>query len=212
MQMPAQNPEIEALYYAECEGTARRASASPPIRSRWCTSSRIPRRRGPSFGQHFWLEASTYDSWQPEGQTSAVHTHATDVDELRAEGIYQFLTPIRRSTGSGDGCAVAASVGGRHADRLGVAVDGADGRQGASRAARPGRCVAAVTDRGDRPPRTLADLAPVERRRAIRSTALRCVAYPFVLIAVYAVVPFARHFDGPVLVRTLGVWWRSCSS
>ena len=45
------------------------------------------------LGKHFWLEASVYDSWQPPGQTSAVHTHATNPEELRAEGIYQFLTP-----------------------------------------------------------------------------------------------------------------------
>ena len=52
-----------------------------------------PDKAWAELGQHFWLEASTYDSWQTPDQTSAVHSHATNVEELRAEGIYQFLSP-----------------------------------------------------------------------------------------------------------------------
>ena len=45
------------------------------------------------LGHHFMEEAATYSAWQPAGQTSAVHSHATTVDELRAEGIYEVVTP-----------------------------------------------------------------------------------------------------------------------
>jgi hypothetical protein len=45
------------------------------------------------LGQHFFHEASTYHSWQTPDIKSAVHSYATNVDELRAEGIYQVLTP-----------------------------------------------------------------------------------------------------------------------
>ena len=39
------------------------------------------------------LEAMTYKNWQPPGQTSAVCSKASTVEELRAEGIYRVLTP-----------------------------------------------------------------------------------------------------------------------
>jgi len=52
-----------------------------------------PERVWRDLGHHFMEEAATYSSWQPAGQTSAVHSHATTVDELRAEGIYEVVTP-----------------------------------------------------------------------------------------------------------------------
>lgn len=44
-------------------------------------------------GHHLLLEAQTYHGWQQPHQKSVVHSHATTVEELRAEGIYRFLTP-----------------------------------------------------------------------------------------------------------------------
>jgi hypothetical protein len=38
-------------------------------------------------------EATTYHSWQTPDIKSAVHSYASTVDELRAEGIYRILTP-----------------------------------------------------------------------------------------------------------------------
>ena len=35
----------------------------------------------------------TYSAWQPPGQTSSVHSHATTTDELRNEGIYRIASP-----------------------------------------------------------------------------------------------------------------------
>ena len=52
-----------------------------------------PDRAWAELGEHFLHEASTYAGWQTPDITSAVHSHAHTVDELRAEGIYQVLTP-----------------------------------------------------------------------------------------------------------------------
>jgi hypothetical protein len=56
------------------------------------------------LGEHFLHEATTYHSWQTPDISSSVHSHASTVDELRAEGIYQVLTPeqaIERGTEKG---------------------------------------------------------------------------------------------------------------
>ena len=64
-----------------------------------------PDRVWAQHGECFMLEAMTYKGWQPPGQTSAVCSKATTVEELRAEGIYRVLTPaeavdLARSTGT----------------------------------------------------------------------------------------------------------------
>ena len=56
------------------------------------------------LGKHFLYEATTYHSWQTPDIKSSVHSHASTVDELRAEGLYQVLTPeqaIERGTSKG---------------------------------------------------------------------------------------------------------------
>ena len=52
-----------------------------------------PDRAWAELGHHFLHEATTYAGWQTPDIRSSVHSHATTVDELRAEGIYQVLTP-----------------------------------------------------------------------------------------------------------------------
>jgi hypothetical protein len=52
-----------------------------------------PERVWRDLGHHFFEESSMYAAWQPPGQTSSVHSHATNVEELRAEGIYRILSP-----------------------------------------------------------------------------------------------------------------------
>ena len=93
LQLPAPNPEVEALYYAECERLGTQGFCISPEQVAMVHVVNDPDEAWAELGKHFWLEASVYDSWQPPGQTSAVHTHATNPEELRAEGIYQFLTP-----------------------------------------------------------------------------------------------------------------------
>lgn len=93
LQLPAPLPEIEALYYEECEKHGTAGFCIAPEQVAMVNVVEDPDKAWAELGEHFWFEASTYDSWQPPGQTSAVHTHASSVEELRAEGIYQFLTP-----------------------------------------------------------------------------------------------------------------------
>ena len=52
-----------------------------------------PDRAWAELGHHFLHEAQVYAGWQTPDIHSAVHSDATTVDELRAEGTYQILTP-----------------------------------------------------------------------------------------------------------------------
>ncbi len=93
LQLPAPIPEVEALYYEECEKHGTAGFCIAPEKVAMVHVVEDPDKAWAELGHHFWLEASTYDSWQTPDQTSAVHSHASNVDELRAEGIYQFLSP-----------------------------------------------------------------------------------------------------------------------
>ena len=52
-----------------------------------------PDKAWAEVGKHLLHEATTYGSWQTPDIRSAVNSHATTVEELRAEGIYRILTP-----------------------------------------------------------------------------------------------------------------------
>jgi hypothetical protein len=45
------------------------------------------------LGKALFVEASTYSSWQTPDIKSAVHSHASTVEELRKENIYEIITP-----------------------------------------------------------------------------------------------------------------------
>jgi len=91
---PANLPELEAYYYEQCaEYGTQGFCAMPPEHTAMTHVAEDPERVWRDLGHHFLHEAATYASWQPEGQTSSVHSHATTVDELRAEGIYEVVTP-----------------------------------------------------------------------------------------------------------------------
>ncbi|MCB1250497.1 MAG: LLM class flavin-dependent oxidoreductase [Acidimicrobiales bacterium] len=51
-----------------------------------------PDKAWAEVGPYLLHDATTYHQWQG-GQRSHVHSHASTIDELRAEGIYQILTP-----------------------------------------------------------------------------------------------------------------------
>jgi alkanesulfonate monooxygenase SsuD/methylene tetrahydromethanopterin reductase-like flavin-dependent oxidoreductase (luciferase family) len=52
-----------------------------------------PDKAWADLGHHFLHEARVYAGWQTPDIHSAVHSDATTVEELRAEGTYQVLTP-----------------------------------------------------------------------------------------------------------------------
>ncbi len=93
LQLPGKNPEVEEIYRTECERLDVQGFCIAPDNVAMVHVVADPDKAWAELGHHFMVEADLYSSWQPEGQTSAVHSHATTVEELRAEGIYQFLTP-----------------------------------------------------------------------------------------------------------------------
>jgi alkanesulfonate monooxygenase SsuD/methylene tetrahydromethanopterin reductase-like flavin-dependent oxidoreductase (luciferase family) len=55
--------------------------------------SEDPERTWATIGEHLLYDAATYASWQGRGQRSQVKAEAATVEELRAGGVYQVLTP-----------------------------------------------------------------------------------------------------------------------
>ena len=52
-----------------------------------------PDRAWAELGSYFLHEATTYHAWQTPDIKSAVHSYASTVEELRAEGIYRIISP-----------------------------------------------------------------------------------------------------------------------
>jgi len=104
LQLPLRNPDVEDLYRSECDRLGVAGFCIAPDNVAMVHVVDDPDRAWAQLGQHFMVEAKIYSSWQPSGQMSAVHSHATTIDELRSEGIYQFLTPdeaVQRATSTG---------------------------------------------------------------------------------------------------------------
>jgi len=104
LQLPSRNPEVEELYESECDRLGVPALCIAPDNVSMVHVVEDPERAWAQLGRHFMFEAETYASWQPSGQASVLHSQASDIDELRAEGIYQFLTPdeaIESATSTG---------------------------------------------------------------------------------------------------------------
>jgi alkanesulfonate monooxygenase SsuD/methylene tetrahydromethanopterin reductase-like flavin-dependent oxidoreductase (luciferase family) len=86
--------EVLEFYYAECKRQGFDAPfAIPPGSGEMILVSEDPEQTWKQIGDHLLHDAVTYAGWQPEGHTSAVHSFATNLEELRAEGRYQILTP-----------------------------------------------------------------------------------------------------------------------
>jgi alkanesulfonate monooxygenase SsuD/methylene tetrahydromethanopterin reductase-like flavin-dependent oxidoreductase (luciferase family) len=119
---PANMPELEAYYYEQCQEQGTQGfCAMPPEHTTMTHVATDPERVWRDLGHHFMEEAATYSAWQPAGQTSAVHSHATTVDELRAEGIYEVVTPaelVERLAAKGPAatCSLHPLVGGMPID------------------------------------------------------------------------------------------------
>ncbi len=93
MQLSGKFEEVEAFYYAECARHGTQGFCIMPDNVVMAHVADDPDRVWAEHGDCFMREAMTYKDWQPPGHSSAVTSKATTVDELRAEGIYQVLTP-----------------------------------------------------------------------------------------------------------------------
>ena len=91
---PTADSELVDIYHAECErlGTKPGFVALPGGPGTLFVSE-DPDKLWAEIGPHLLHDATTYTSWQPEGQRSHVSAYATTVEDLRAEGVYQILTP-----------------------------------------------------------------------------------------------------------------------
>jgi alkanesulfonate monooxygenase SsuD/methylene tetrahydromethanopterin reductase-like flavin-dependent oxidoreductase (luciferase family) len=93
-QPSVNTPEVLQEYRDECErlGVAH-PLLLPPGSGESIFVSEDPDRSWSEIGAHLLHDAMVYASWQPAGQRSAVHSDATSVEALRAEGRYRILTP-----------------------------------------------------------------------------------------------------------------------
>jgi len=99
-------PELEGYYYEQCmEQKTQGFFMMPGESTVMLHVAEDPDRAWAELGDHFFHEAATYASWQTEDISSAVHSYATTPEELRAEGIYQVLSPdqvVERVKAAGD--------------------------------------------------------------------------------------------------------------
>lgn len=94
-QPAANDPEMFALYQSECARLGvERPLLLPPGSGELIWVSRDPERTWREVGPHMLHDAMGYAAWQPANQqSSAVHSRATSIESLRAEGLYRVLTP-----------------------------------------------------------------------------------------------------------------------
>ncbi len=88
------DPALQQVYTDECA----RLGTSPgmvllPSGPGFVHVAEDPDKAWAEIGEYLLYETMVYASWQLPGQTSHVHSHATTVDELRAEGNYLIVTP-----------------------------------------------------------------------------------------------------------------------
>jgi alkanesulfonate monooxygenase SsuD/methylene tetrahydromethanopterin reductase-like flavin-dependent oxidoreductase (luciferase family) len=99
-------PELQSYYEEQCkeQGTSPFAIL-PPEDTSLIVLAEDPDEGWRAMGEHLLHEATRYQSWQTPDVHSAVASHASTVEELRAEGIYQVLSPdelIERCKKQGD--------------------------------------------------------------------------------------------------------------
>jgi alkanesulfonate monooxygenase SsuD/methylene tetrahydromethanopterin reductase-like flavin-dependent oxidoreductase (luciferase family) len=90
----ADDPTLKTVYDDECAAASfTKGFAVIPHDPVYVHVSEDPEKAWAQIGPHVLHDAQSYDSWQKPDQTSAVHVHATDLDAVRASGVYRALTP-----------------------------------------------------------------------------------------------------------------------
>jgi alkanesulfonate monooxygenase SsuD/methylene tetrahydromethanopterin reductase-like flavin-dependent oxidoreductase (luciferase family) len=108
---PAANlPELEAYYYERCAAEGKEGFCMmPPVDTTMVFVAEDPDKAWAELGGYLFHESLTYANWQTPDIKSAVHSHATSVEELRAEKMYQIMSPeecIEHATRGGGDAAV----------------------------------------------------------------------------------------------------------
>jgi hypothetical protein len=87
-------PELQAYYEQLCaEHGTTGFVILPPEHTSMTLLAEDPDKAWAELGHHLLHEATRYQSWQTGDIHSAVASNATTVEELRAEGIYEILSP-----------------------------------------------------------------------------------------------------------------------
>lgn len=90
----AHTPDLERYYYEQCQKLGTQGFfACPSADLAVLHVCDDPDRSWALYGEHLLHEALTYGEWQTPDIKSAVKSEATTVEALRAEGIYQMVTP-----------------------------------------------------------------------------------------------------------------------
>ncbi len=106
LQPAAHLPELQAYYEDQCRehGTSPMV-LMPPAHTRLTVIATEPDQAWHELGPHLLHEARRYKSWQTADVHSAVSSAADTPDDLRAEGIYEIVTPeelVTRCRAEGD--------------------------------------------------------------------------------------------------------------
>jgi alkanesulfonate monooxygenase SsuD/methylene tetrahydromethanopterin reductase-like flavin-dependent oxidoreductase (luciferase family) len=87
-------PELQTYYEEQCaEQGTQGFIILPPEHTSLTILAEDPDKAWAELGHHLLHEAQCYQSWQTPDVHSAVASKATNTDELRAEGIYEILSP-----------------------------------------------------------------------------------------------------------------------
>lgn len=88
------DPAIEAAYYEECERCGKPpVFISRPVGPNFVHISNDPERDWARIGPLALHDATQFASWQPGDYVSMTESRATELSELRKEGVYRILTP-----------------------------------------------------------------------------------------------------------------------
>ena len=114
-------PGLEEYYHEQCAAHGTKGFIMvPPPRVVNVFVDEDPDRTWAELGEHFLAEARVYAGWQTQEVSSPVTSHASTVDELRAEGVYAVLTPqqcIEQIRGGDDTVLLHPLCGGVPVDR-----------------------------------------------------------------------------------------------
>ena len=91
---PSKMPELEALYYQELEKHGKQGFVlCPGEDSSVLFIHEDPEQAWQELGQYFLHEVQEYSSWRREGIPRPLETQSESIETLRAEKLYEIITP-----------------------------------------------------------------------------------------------------------------------